>query len=210
VPLTLGLLMGAGSSSLKLVPRFGTTRIVTAGLVGQSLLLASTMLWSPGMSVWYLLFWFWAVALCMGWVMAPATASVMGAVPKEKSGVASAMNDVTRQVAGALGTAVIGSLITTFYSSRIDEHAATLSDSARTSAEESIGQANALAATLPADQGAHLTDAAATAFTDALGIAFLVASACAVLGAVAVKRWLPPRPVAEEPEVEETELRDAA
>jgi EmrB/QacA subfamily drug resistance transporter len=211
VPLTLGLLMGAGSSSLKLVPKFGTTRIVTAGLVGQSLLLASTMLWSPGMSVWYLLFWFWAIAFCMGWVMAPATASVMGAVPKEKSGVASAMNDVTRQVAGALGTAVIGSLITTYYTSRIDEHTAALSDTARTSAEESIGQANAVASTLPADQGAHLSDAAATAFTDALGLAFLVASTAALLGAIAVKRWLPPRPAAEEPQAEETtELRDAA
>jgi EmrB/QacA subfamily drug resistance transporter len=207
VPLTLGLLMGAGSSSLKLVPRFGTTKVVTAGMVGQSLLLASTLLWSPAMSVLWLLVWFWGIALCMGWVMAPATASVMGAVPKEKSGVASAMNDVTRQVAGALGTAVIGSLITTFYTSRMDEHVTTLSEPARSSAQESIGQANAVAATLPADQGAHLADAAATAFTDSLGIAFFIASICSFLGAMVVRRFLPARP---QPEERPAELRKAA
>ena len=63
--------------------------------------------------------WFFGVALSMGWIIGPATESVMGAVPEEKAGVASAMNDVTRQVAGALGTAVIGSLITSLYASRI-------------------------------------------------------------------------------------------
>ena len=210
VPLTLGLLMGAGSSSLKLVPKFGTTRIVTAGLVGESLLLASAMLWSPGMSVWWLLFWFWALALCMGWVMAPATGSVMSAVPKEKSGVASAMNDVTRQVAGALGTAVIGSLIATFYTAHIDDHTAALSASAQSAAEESVGGANAVAAALPAEQSAQLTHAAANAFTDALGLAFLVASGCAVLGAVAVRRWLPARPLRNEAEIPAEPLRDAA
>ena len=51
------------------------------------------------------------LALSMGAVMAPATDSVMGAVPEAKAGVGSAMNDVTRQVGGALGVAVIGSLI---------------------------------------------------------------------------------------------------
>jgi predicted MFS family arabinose efflux permease len=64
--------------------------------------------------------WFVALALSLGWIAGPATDAVMGAVPDEKAGVASAMNDVTRQVGGALGTAVIGSLITSLYTSNME------------------------------------------------------------------------------------------
>ena len=66
------------------------------------------------------------MAVSMGWIMPPATHSVMGSVPEEKSGVASAMNDVTRQVAGAL------------------------LEAARSATEESVGQAQAVAVELPA------------------------------------------------------------
>ena len=148
------------------------------------------------MPYWPIGLWFFAVALSMGWVMGPATDSVMGAVPEEKSGVASAMNDVTRQVAGALGTAVIGSLIASLYASRISDSVAALPEQARVAAEDSIGQANAVAAQLPADQGASLAEAAADAFTHALGIGFTVAGAAALIAAIVVKRLAarpPPR-----------------
>jgi EmrB/QacA subfamily drug resistance transporter len=190
VPLAFGLVMGAGSS-VKIGPRIGTRKIVTAGLVGQALVLSSTLLWSPSMPYWPIGTWFLFMAFFMGWVMAPSTASVMESVPAEKSGVASAMNDVTRQVAGALGTAVVGSLIATFYTSRIHEHVATLPDAARTTAEGSVGEANAVAATLPASDGASLASAAAHAFTDSLGLSLAIASIVSVIGALAVRRWLP-------------------
>src|SRR5690242_14579151 len=93
----------------------------------------------------------------MGCIMGPATGSVMGAVPKEKSGVASAMNDVTRQVGGSLGTAVIGSLVTTFYGSRVADATAGLPDGAASAVKDSIGGANAVADKLPADQCATPT-----------------------------------------------------
>jgi hypothetical protein len=131
----------------------------------------------------------------------------MGAVPKEKSGVASAMNDVTRQVGGSLGTAVIGSLITSLYGSRIADSVATLPDAARTAAEDSIGQANAVAAQLPAEQGQHVMDAAAKAFTDALGIGFAVAAGCALVAAVVVKLKLPARHQGDPAEVVELPAR---
>ncbi len=145
------------------------------------------------MPYWPLGLWFFAVALSMGWVMGPATDSVMGAVPEEKSGVASAMNDVTRQVAGALGTAVIGSLITSLYASRIGDSVAALPEQARLAAEDSVGQANAIAGQLPAEQGASLAEAAVDAFTHALGIGFTVAGAAALIAAIVVKLWLPNR-----------------
>ena len=55
------------------------------------------------------------VAVGMGMVMAPATESIMGSLPKTKAGVGSAMNDTTRQMGGALGVAVIGSLFASLY-----------------------------------------------------------------------------------------------
>jgi EmrB/QacA subfamily drug resistance transporter len=196
VPLAVGLVMGAGSST-KLLPKLGTGRLATAGLIVMATTLSLSSFWSADMPYWPIGLWFWGVALAMGWVMAPSTASVMGAVPEEKSGVASAMNDVTRQVAGALGTAIVGSLITSLYTSRIGDDVASLSEPARSAAEESIGQANAVAATLPASEGAHLTDSAASAFTGALGIGLAVAAGVAVLGSLAVRRWLPAQSEAE-------------
>jgi MFS family permease len=143
---------------VKLAARFGTTRVVTGGLVLLSLLLGSAVFWYAGMPYLPIGIWFVALALALGWIAGPATDSVMGAVPEEKAGVASAMNDVTRQVGGALGTAVIGSLITSLYTSNVESGAS-----------------------------------AGNAFTDALGIGFLIAGAVALVAAVLVRRWLPAR-----------------
>jgi EmrB/QacA subfamily drug resistance transporter len=190
VPLAAGLIIGS-ISSIKLVGRFGTTKIVVAGLGGLGFQLVSSVMWTPDMAYWPLGLWFFAVALNIGWVMGPATDSVMGAVPEEKSGVASAMNDVTRQVAGALGTAIIGSLITTMYGSRVSDSVASLPEPSRLAAEDSIGKANAIADSLPIAEGARIADAAAVAFTDALGIGFSIAAVTCFIAAACVNRWLP-------------------
>ena len=114
-PIALGLMMGAGSSS-KAVRRLGTSRVVAAGLSGLALLMALTMLWDPSTNALVLAAWFFGLALAMGWVMAPATEAVIGAVPAAKTGVASATNTVARMVSGALGVAVVGSLVSSLYS----------------------------------------------------------------------------------------------
>jgi hypothetical protein len=167
--------------------------VVTGGLLALGALLGVTVFWTAGMAYAPIGCWFFALAMALGWIAGPATDSVMGAVPEEKSGVASAMNDVTRQVAGALGTAVIGSLITSLYGARVSDSVASLPAHARLAAEDSIGQANAIAAELPAAEAARVVDAAADAFTQAMGLGFVVAGACALLGALAVRRWLPAR-----------------
>ena len=130
----------------------------------------------------------------------PATHSVMGAVPKEKAGVASAMNDVTRQVGGALGTAVIGSLVASFYGSRVADAASGLPSGTQDAVKDSIGGADAVAAQLPADQGSSLAHSAASAFTDALGLGLCAASVAAFVAAVVVIRRLPARARRRDPE----------
>ena len=115
--------------------------------------------------------------------MAPATDSVMSAVPEAKAGVGSAMSDVTRQVGGALGVAVIGSIIGTAYSNDMD--------AAPGLASESVGAAHAEAARIGGTTGQELAMTAGRAFTDALGIGLTAAAAVALVGAVLVALRLP-------------------
>ena len=191
VPLALGLVMGAGSS-LKLVARLGTTRVVTLGLVGLAALFATSLAWEPETAYWPLGLWFFGLALSMGWIMGPATDSVMGAVPEEKAGVASAMNDVARQVAGALGVAVIGSLVGSLYATRVEDATDALPADQAAAASDSVGAAVAIAERLPDGAGTALHHAATTGYTDALGIGLAVAAAVALTGAAIVARLLPP------------------
>jgi EmrB/QacA subfamily drug resistance transporter len=190
VPLALGLVMGAGSS-IKLVARLGTTRVVTLGLVGLAALFATSLAWEPEMAYWPLGLWFFGLALSMGWIMGPATDSVMGAVPEEKAGVASAMNDVARQVAGALGVAVIGSLVGSLYAARVEDATDGLPADQAAAASDSVGAAVAIAERLPEGAGSALHHAATNGYTDALGIGLVVAAAVALAGAAIVARLLP-------------------
>ena len=153
----------------------------------------TALAWNPDMQYWPLGLWFFFGSVAMGWTMAPATDSVMGAVPEAKAGVASAMNDVARQVAGALGTAVIGSLIATLYTSRMVDASFAASPEIRARAQGSIGAAHGAAAALPSDQAAHLVTTSSQAYTDALGIGLAVAAAVALAAAFAVRRRLPAR-----------------
>ena len=182
--------MGAGSS-IKLVARLGTTRVVTAGLVGLAALFATSLAWTPEMAYWPLGLWFFGLALSMGWIMGPATDSVMGAVPEEKAGVASAMNDVARQVAGALGVAVIGSLVGSLYATRVEDATDALPADQAAAASDSVGAAVAIAERLPDGAGTALHHAATNGYTDALGIGLVVAAAVALAGAAIVARLLP-------------------
>jgi hypothetical protein len=103
---------------------------------------------------------------------------------------------------------VIGSLVASFYSSRVADAASGLPSGAQTAVKDSIGSADAVAAKLPADQGASLAHSAASAFTDALGLGLGAAAVAALAAAVIVIRHLPARasydprhsaPVCEQP-----------
>ena len=154
-PMALGLMVGAGSSS-KAVHRLGLPRVVAAGLAGLALMLSLTTLWDPTTGSIVLAFWFFGLTLAMGWVMAPATDAVVGAVPAAKTGVASATNTVARMVSGALGVAIIGSLIGSIYARDVEGSLVGLPAEAQAGAEDSVGAAAAVAAQLPADAASEL------------------------------------------------------
>ena len=107
----------------------------------------------------------------------------MSAVPEAKAGVGSAMSDVTRQVGGALGVAVIGSIIASAYSHDMS--------GAPEAASESVGAAHAVAGQIGGSAGQQLADTAGQAFTQALGVGLTAAAAVALAGAVLVLWRLP-------------------
>ena len=209
-PIALGLMMGAGSSS-HAVRRLGTPRVVAVGLSGLAVMLALTTFFEPTTGELALVAWFFGLALAMGWIMAPATEAVVGAVAVAKSGVASATNTVARMVSGALGVAVVGSLISSLYASDVEGSLRGLPPEAQAAAEDSIGAANAVAAQLPPDVASGVLATTGDAFSQAMGVGLVVAATFAGLAAVVVARFLPARePVAVETEVAESVVLDRA
>lgn len=73
--------------------------------------------------------------------IAPATAVIMDDLGEEKAGDGGAVNQLARQVGGALGVAIIGSVFAGVYADRVDFRLASLSQSARDRAGESIEEA---------------------------------------------------------------------
>ncbi|MDH4145599.1 MAG: MFS transporter, partial [Acidimicrobiia bacterium] len=117
----------------------------------------------------------------MGITVAPGTGSIMAAVPLNKAGVGSAVNDTTREVGGALGIAVLGSIANSAYRTEIDDAVLrTLPAEAADAAGESVGAAAQVAAQLPPEIGMTLAaeskDAFTTAFNTALGSGAVVAA----------------------------------
>ena len=192
IPLALGLMIGAVSSS-RLVRRAGTKVVVAGGMTLLTVVLLLVLAWTPAVPVAVITAWWLVLGMAMGTVMAPATDAVMGAVPEAKAGVASAMNDVTRQVGGSLGVAVVGSLVTTAYSSQITDALPGLPAKLRGPVEASIGGAHAVAAKLPAAMAERLTAAAADAFTTAMGYGLLAAAVVTIAGVCLVLWKLPAR-----------------
>ena len=123
-PIALPLLI-LGPISARIVERVGTKLVVTAGLGLASAGLFWLSFVSIGSGYVDILFPMIVLASGMGLTMAPATESIMGSIPREKAGIGSAMNDTTRQVGGALGVAVIGSVLASVYRPQVVQNLST-------------------------------------------------------------------------------------
>jgi EmrB/QacA subfamily drug resistance transporter len=190
--LPVATLIVAAPLSARIVERIGTKIVVAAGLltVATALALLSTVDLASGYGV--VAATIAIMGLGMGLTMAPATESIMGSLPLAKAGVGSAMNDTTRMVGGALGVAVLGSVMASAYGSAIEPAVAGLPLQVAGAAGDSIGAASTIAGQLGA-QGQTLLQAARAAYIEGMGDAVLVGSAVATLGAVLALLFLPAR-----------------
>jgi hypothetical protein len=121
----------------------------------------------------------------MGLTMAPATESVMGSLSVDKAGVGSAVNDATRTTGGALGVAVLGSLVSSGYRAGMD--------GATDVARDSLAGALAVAQRMGGPAGDGLAGTAQQAFVDGMHTAVLAAAAIAAAGSLFVLLTLPAR-----------------
>jgi hypothetical protein len=116
----------------------------------------------------------------------------MTAAPDAKQGVASAVNDATREVGGALGIAMAGSILAGSYSHAIGPALALYPEPVRGPAADSLAQALAVADRL-GPQGQQLAEASKTAFVDAVNASYLVMAAIVGVAAVVIPIFAPGR-----------------
>jgi EmrB/QacA subfamily drug resistance transporter len=192
--LPFALAMGIMSPlSPVLAQRLGARIVIPAGMamMGLGLLDLSTATVNsayPPLAV--------AVAIMgagMGLVMAPASTTIMATVPGHQAGAGSAINDTIREVGGALGIAVIGSISAAAYTARLGTTLAAAHVPAQVQhvATGSIAAADIVSSKVGGSAGVQVADAAHHAFVTAMSLGLRVAAAVALASAVAAVFALP-------------------
>ncbi len=221
--------MIASPIAAKLAGRFGPKRVAGTGLTLVGLSMASYVFIKQDTPQFYIEILMAFMGTGMGMTMGPATNAIMGAVPREKAGAGSAVNNTVRQVAGALGVAILGSILAVVYrgqlgSSAPTDLAARLDQSVVSStapritslvhkdASESIGgslefagRAGAVVAqrpsATPADAAAigAFVQSSKDSFVSAMHVTSLVAGGSALVGATIAFLFLPGRRREDDP-----------
>jgi len=191
-PVAVGLMVTSPQTH-KYVARWGTTRVIIAGLIvcsgvmvcyGIEPIIASDV---GGIVVR-------AIFGCgLALTATPATESIMGALPRDRAGVGSAVNDTTRQIGGALGVAVIGSLFAWRYQASLADLSA-LPTEAADAAQNSIGKAMQIAKTLPAEQASSLLNAAKEAYVSGMRVGVWTCAVILLCAAALTAKFLPSTP----------------
>ncbi|MGW3142445.1 MFS transporter [Streptomyces sp. NPDC001139] len=191
------------------VDRFGHKATTGGGLVLLAGMLAAFAGFEADTPIWVLEVVFFLMGTGMAHVMTPTSVVIMQALPREKAGSASALSNTFRQVGGALGIAVLGSVLSTAYRNGIEGNLSLLPAGLRDAAGESIEATLGVAAKL-GPRGKGLIGPANDAFLHAMHVTALCGTVVALLGAVVVFLFLPGKPPARQQGEEEQQLVAAA
>jgi EmrB/QacA subfamily drug resistance transporter len=178
----------------KLVVRIGNKAVVAGGLLS----LGGSFLWIA-LSASLVSYDLIAAQMILmgtglGLTSTAATESIMGVVKPEQAGAGSAVNDATREIGGALGVAVLGSVYSSLYASHLRGHSGGLSTALVQKAASSFGAGQAIAARIPGAPGLAFGHDVRASFMNGLHAACFVASGICVVGATFVAVLLPSRP----------------
>ncbi|MGV0813626.1 MFS transporter [Mycolicibacterium boenickei] len=184
--------LALGATTHLYLPRLGLRLCVSIGLlvIAVGLMCMRLLQLDSGYLdyTWPLLI----ISIGIGMCTAPTTSAIMGAVPDEKQGVASAVNDTTREVGAALGIAVAGSILAAQYQNHLGPKLTGLPAEVREPILSSLAEALAVAGQL-GPQGGAVGELAKQAFLDATNSALLVMAAVLAVAAVFVGIWAPGR-----------------
>jgi len=190
LPFAAVMILSAPQSP-KLAARFGTNRLVAVGLVGVSTAMFLFTIARTDTSYWALLPVMMTMAAGMAMVIPSMTGSIMSAVPLGKAGVGSAMNDTTRELGGALGVAVLGSLVASRYDTKLQPALELLPDALVSKAEDSLAGALQVAGQVPGTHGGQIADIAREAYVSGMHLAAVIGGSVALIAAGIVYRKLP-------------------
>ncbi len=179
VPMAAALMPSARGIAPKLSSKIGVMKVCVLGLVLISGALVVLSRLDGDSSYWLLLTGLVPLGAGMGLAMTPATAAITDALPPAKQGVGSAMNDLARELGGALGIAVLGSVLQSSYRSGMDSTG--LSGPAAEQARESLAIASQLGPAVKLQAQAAFADGMQTAFLCAAVIVAVTAALVVVL-----------------------------
>jgi Na+/melibiose symporter-like transporter len=199
IPVAIGMALMAPRSS-GLAERFGAKAVCASGFVLIALSFLGIQLLGLSSPVWLVIVVLSVQGLGMGAVMAPATESIMSVVPREKAGAGAAVNNSVRQVGGALGVAILGSVLAASYAAHLGSSVDALPAEARESASQSIvatlvavEQVQTSGDEDAARAAAAVVDPAREAFVSAMHITAVFTAGAAIVAAFVVLVWLPGR-----------------
>jgi EmrB/QacA subfamily drug resistance transporter len=158
------------------------------GLMATGFVVLSTL--GTSSSYWHFLAGLLPFGAGMALAGSPATTAIVASLPREKQGVASAMNDVSRELGGALGIAVLGSLLNTAYRTGVEQHTSTLPAALADNARGSLGAAQAISQRLGAPD---IANHANNAFVHGISLALVTGAVTLIAGAIFVALRAPGR-----------------
>jgi MFS transporter, DHA2 family, multidrug resistance protein len=173
-----------------IVDRFGARTVCTVGMLLVAMVLGAFVMFDASTPVWVIEVVLFVQGVAMALITPPVTVSVMQSLPREKAGSGSAVSNTFRQVGGALGVAVLGSLLSTQYRGAIEGHLSAVPSSARQAAGESI-EATLAAAERLGPAGKALIVPANEAFLHAMHLTALASAGVALIGALVVVFFMP-------------------
>jgi MFS family permease len=176
----------------RMIERFTAKWMIVVGIGFISCAVAVIATTSADSSYLNLFIGFALMALAFSTFTPASTEAIMTAMPAQKAGAASSINQMTRQLGQALGIAVVGSVAASAYRSgfdveEIDGVAPTVVESAR----ESITGAIQAVETLEGDARSLVLEAAQNAFTHGMQVALAVTAGLAVLAALYAAKVIP-------------------
>ena len=202
VPTSIAVTISAGISG-KLIHTAGPRVLAVGMTLGMMIGLAVLSRTTESTSTTQIVLALVVFGLGAGLALPALTDTVMAAVPERDAGVGSAVNDVSRQLGGALGVAVIGSFVISAYRTNL-HHAirGAIPSAAMRAASSSIGVAEQTARHLPPKVAATLTHAANHSFVSAITRGFEVSMVVVALAFVVAATMVPRRMRTSQLEVE--------
>ncbi len=176
--------VGGAVLAAPLIGLMGRARVVALGLGLSAAGFALYVLTGTESDYWTLLLAMIPCALGVGMAMTVTGDTILASVPKDRAGAASAISETATELGGALGMAVLGSVLTAAYRIRLDLPAG-LPAGAEPGVRDSIGAALEVSATLPVRLAAQVADAARHAFVAGMHTAVLCSAGLAALTGLA-------------------------